>query len=48
MEWWATLGHFGVTLGSLWGQIWVIRATLEPYVSHFDVEILKMAPVMAI
>ena len=35
-------------MGLLWGQFWVIRGTLEPYVSHFDVEILKMAPVMAI
>ena len=36
-------GHFWVTLGSLYGQIWVIRATLEAYVSHFDVEKPKMA-----
>ena len=48
MEWWATLGHFGVTLGSFWGQIWVIRATLEAYVRHFDVEKAKMAHVRAI
>ena len=41
MEWWATLR-------SLWGQIWVIRATLEAYVSHFDVEEPKMAYVRAI
>ena len=43
-----TWGHFGVTLGSLWGEIWYIRVTLEPYVSHFDVEKPKMAHVMAI
>ena len=40
--------HFGVILGSLWVYFWVIRATLKPYVSHFDVEMPKMARVMAI
>ena len=39
----ATLRHFGVSLGSLWGLIQVIRAILEAYVSH--VEKLKMAHV---
>ena len=42
------MGHFGVPLGSLRGQIWYMRETFEPYVSHFDVEMPKMAPVMAI
>ena len=37
----------GLQLGSRWGQLCVIRATLEAYVSHFDVEKLKMAHVMA-
>ena len=53
------MGHFGVPLGSLWdrfgviwvsfqGHFWVIRATLKPYVSHFDVEMPTMGHVMAI
>ena len=42
------MGHLGVTLGSVWGEIWVIRVTLEAYVSHFDVEKPKMAHVRAI
>ena len=41
-------GYFGLTLGSFMCQIWYIRVTLEPYVSHFDVEMPKMAHVMAI
>ena len=32
----APLGDFGVSLGSLWGLICVIRAILEAYVSHFE------------
>ena len=38
------VGYFGPTLG----QFWVITATLEAYVSHFDVEKPKMAHVRAI
>ena len=40
--------HFGVTLGSLWGQIRHMRVTLESYVSHFDVERPSFTSVMGI
>ena len=33
----ATLGHFGVALGSLWDNFWHVKVTFGAFRGHFEV-----------